>query len=198
MTGSSWWEQVERFESASIAEAVRGPASIRARPTLYRGIRMRSRLEARVAGHLDQIGIPWLYEPDCFASQDRQYLPDFELWPDDTKSGLPRAFLEIKPASIAKDPGAVERAKRGLLTIRDSIPDAWLCLWIVDSAWIYNAATAWVVFPTPPVDLSRVLESLHAVHQIPSADRARALEESIEIVKTAAARRLAPDDGGGR
>lgn len=51
--------------------------AIEARPTTYRGIPMRSRLEARFAAFLDDMGYVWEYEPRAFASQAGQYLPDF-------------------------------------------------------------------------------------------------------------------------
>lgn len=51
----------------------------KARPTKYRGIQMRSRLEASIAQWLDAEGVDWTYEPEAFASEEGQYLPDFEL-----------------------------------------------------------------------------------------------------------------------
>lgn len=59
-----------------------------ARPTVYRGVQMRSRLEARFAAILDSDGFEWTYEPRAYASQDGQYLPDFEVG-----NGL----IEVKP-----------------------------------------------------------------------------------------------------
>ena len=61
---------------------------IHARPTTYNGIRMRSRLEASFAERLDAVGAPWQYEPQCFASPEGQYLPDF------LTGG---AYVEVKP-----------------------------------------------------------------------------------------------------
>jgi hypothetical protein len=65
---------------------------LQARPTIYKGIQMRSRLEAQVAADFDRLGVAWEYEPMCFASPAGQYLPDFVLhWRDhDT-------YLEVKP-----------------------------------------------------------------------------------------------------
>lgn len=65
---------------------------IAARPTLYKGIQMRSRLEALYAAYLDEVkrlcwapgglgntlGDQWSYEPDCYADESGQYLPDFK------------------------------------------------------------------------------------------------------------------------
>lgn len=51
----------------------------RGRQTLYKGIKMRSRLEARVAWFLDESEVDWQYEPMCFAGGGGQYLPDFKL-----------------------------------------------------------------------------------------------------------------------
>lgn len=67
---------------------------IKARPTLYKGIRMRSRLEASFAAALDHHGLSWEYEPTCFAGPDGQWLPDFRLttWED--------CYIEVKPPSL--------------------------------------------------------------------------------------------------
>ena len=67
---------------------------MKARTTFYNGIRMRSRLEAAYAQHLDQSEWieSWEYEPSAFASETGQYLPDFRvewLW----GSG----WVEVKP-----------------------------------------------------------------------------------------------------
>lgn len=77
-----------------------------ARPTVYNGIRMRSRLEAYAAQAFDRAGQPWEYEPRCFASEDGQYLPDFFLpmsprRQSDNGPPLPTGdYVEIKPASF--------------------------------------------------------------------------------------------------
>lgn len=69
---------------------------MRARPTVYKGIKMRSRLEARYAAFLDGYGIHWEYEPDCFADETGQYLPDFRITVD--VNGKPHhRYIEIKP-----------------------------------------------------------------------------------------------------
>lgn len=49
----------------------------KARPTTYKGIRMRSRLEADYAADLDRQCCRWEYEPECFAGPGGQWLPDF-------------------------------------------------------------------------------------------------------------------------
>lgn len=82
-------------------------ASIRrGRPTLYNGVRMRSRLEADFAAYLDQIAGHWRYEPECFAGQSGQWLPDFG-WTH-TLAGDLATFTELKPSApveklIARD-----------------------------------------------------------------------------------------------
>ncbi len=93
---------------------------IPARPTTYRGIQMRSRMEARVAAMLDGLGRKWRYEPRAFASQRGQYLPDFEIVVD------PPFFIEARPTME----GAY-RAMGQMLVILDSIPDASLSI-VVD------------------------------------------------------------------
>jgi hypothetical protein len=74
---------------------------------------MRSRLEARYAGLLDSQEVPWLYEPQVFASGDRQWLPDFK-WLE-----FRNRYIEVKPTLGA----AIE----GIVTVEPifaSIPDA--------------------------------------------------------------------------
>lgn len=70
-------------------------AEIKARPTLYKGIQMRSRLEADYAAEMDRWRVHWGYEPECFASNEGQWLPDFGY----SFGGEPfDVFCEIKPA----------------------------------------------------------------------------------------------------
>lgn len=49
------------------------------RPTRYKGVRMRSRLEAATAAAFDRHEIPWEYEPEALQGADGQYLPDFTI-----------------------------------------------------------------------------------------------------------------------
>jgi hypothetical protein len=56
---------------------------------------MRSRLEAKYAAWLDQEGILWEYEPECFAGPEGQWLPDFR-----TGTGAGRRYVELKPRSL--------------------------------------------------------------------------------------------------
>ena len=59
-------------------------------PTRYKGIKFRSRLEARWAVFFDHIGCTWEYEPEWFElSGGGAYLPDFRL------DG--RVWAEVKP-----------------------------------------------------------------------------------------------------
>jgi hypothetical protein len=64
---------------------------IPARPTIYKGTQMRSRLEADYAGFLDRVGADWSYEPTCFAGPSGQWLPDF------LERGQFDVFTELKP-----------------------------------------------------------------------------------------------------
>lgn len=70
----------------------------KARPTVYRGVEMRSRTEARFAAVLDRVGYTWDYEPRAYGSMRGQWLPDFEL-----TNGVPghRSFVEVKPTRDA-------------------------------------------------------------------------------------------------
>lgn len=96
---------------------------IPARPTTYRGIKMRSRLEASVAAEFDQFGYEWAYEPRAYANASGQYLPDFQILT--MPSGpLPRpTFMEVRPT--------IERAYLAMSQmpiIWDSEPRAFLII----------------------------------------------------------------------
>jgi hypothetical protein len=73
------------------------PETIKARPTTFNGIRMRSRLEADYAAYINSTGrCRWQYEPECFASDAGQWLPDFgSSYADEGPLGI---FTEVKPA----------------------------------------------------------------------------------------------------
>jgi hypothetical protein len=78
--------------------------TIKAIETHYAGCRFRSRLEARWAVFLDQLGIKWDYEPEGFELQSGRYLPDF--WLANVQGRLGTTFgiwLEIKPPSEPND-----------------------------------------------------------------------------------------------
>jgi hypothetical protein len=65
----------------------------RGRRTLYRGVMMRSRTEARFAAQLDEMGAEWKYEPYALAGPSGQWLPDFEV-DLDTRY---RTLVDVKP-----------------------------------------------------------------------------------------------------
>lgn len=72
-----------------------------ARPTVYRGVRMRSRLEAQFAQVLDKAQFEWEYEPECYADQTGQYLPDFKVSATPGQGVLPTPwFVEVKPFDV--------------------------------------------------------------------------------------------------
>jgi hypothetical protein len=107
---------------------------IKARATLYKGIRMRSRLEADFAADLDRQGYRWGYEPECFAGPGGQWLPDFGCtFADDGDWAI---FDEVKPAEpLMKHlagSGAYVKHVDGLLqrmaVAWESNPDAYLRL----------------------------------------------------------------------
>jgi hypothetical protein len=67
--------------------------SIKAKPTYYKGILFRSRLEALWAHWFDCNGFNWQYEPEITLSEDgTMYTPDFLI----DKDGV-IAFVEVKP-----------------------------------------------------------------------------------------------------
>lgn len=61
---------------------------------MYRGIMMRSRLEARVANFLDQYSLEWSYEPIDL----KNYVPDYLI-----ELPFGTVLLECKPAISAAD-----------------------------------------------------------------------------------------------
>lgn len=80
------------------------------RPTTYKGIKMRSRLEAGYAQWLDLAELKWEYEPQCFASEKGQYLPDFVIH-DLSVSWEPApitAYVEVKPTPFVWGDASVE------------------------------------------------------------------------------------------
>lgn len=114
---------------------------IPARPTTYRGVPMRSRLEASFAAGLDDIETPWTYEPRAFASQAGQYLPDFDV----SANGV-SAYIEVRP-TLEAALSALERMQ----IIWESEPQALLLVvWPDDGEWRIIAADGethhWQVF----------------------------------------------------
>lgn len=100
------------------------PFPLPARPTTYRGIKMRSRMEAEFAARLDDVwrdefGDEWSYEPMCFASATGQYLPDFMV----VTPGGQRIYIEVKP-----EVGDFDALRNRVEIIWESEPDAFLCI----------------------------------------------------------------------
>lgn len=98
---------------------------IPARETLYRGIKMRSRLEAKFATMLDLHGITWEYEGQAFGSVAGQYLPDFRVTNPQSmhREGQAgdRYYIEVKP--YLPDAAIVR-----MNIIRETDPDAILAI----------------------------------------------------------------------
>lgn len=104
---------------------------IQARPTTYKGIRMRSRLEARMAASLDEAGARWAYEPRAFANESGQYLTDFALLAED---GFELSYVEVKPTvELAL------RATERMQIIWSSRPTARLSVVVPDLGWMMTA-----------------------------------------------------------
>jgi hypothetical protein len=118
------------------------------RETLYKGIRMRSRLEADFAADLDRQGYRWGYEPTCFAGPDGQWLPDFGCtFANDDDWAI---FDEVKPAEplMKHAPGSVAYAEhvdtqlRRVAVAWESAPDACLRL----TFWRYGGPAYLTLF----------------------------------------------------
>lgn len=90
--------------------------------TLYNGMRLRSRLEARWAVFFDAIGMKYEYEPEGYALKDgTAYLPDFYLPTEEM-------FVEVKPEreGAVKELEKVEQFVEGtknVVLILPTIPD---------------------------------------------------------------------------
>lgn len=98
------------------------------RPTTYKGIQMRSRLEAGFAAWLDARGVEgWEYEPRAFASEAGQYLPDFRV-PRLRVSRFKShpAYIEVKPAHVFKQQDERHAIAIRMAVIWESEPDAHL------------------------------------------------------------------------
>ena len=94
------------------------------KPTIYKGITFRSRLEARWAAMFDILGWAWEYEPES----DGFYIPDFLLH----GSAGRQIYVEVKPlatflgdreAIAAKAFDAIGYGEQ-LLILTDQFPDA--------------------------------------------------------------------------
>lgn len=92
------------------------------RPTTYRGIQMRSRLEAGFAAWLDEWNFEWSYEPQAFASERGQYLPDFRIDVQVFPWKKTYAYVEVKPATFRID----ENLQAAMSIIWDSEAEAFL------------------------------------------------------------------------
>lgn len=134
------------------------------RETLYRGIKMRSRLEADYAAYLDQRDFEWEYEPTCFAGPDGQWLPDFRSNNIVYTEVKPVYLLERQPSENAPD--VVERIDKLLRQMSVawlSEPHAYLHLVF----WSYGAdaptfkitgqrETPWLTTPSPVIGVPAV------------------------------------------
>lgn len=100
-----------------------------ARPTLYRGIRMRSRLEATIAEWFDDRMLTWSYEGVAYAHPGGQYLPDFRLSKIMVEGVPTELYVEVKPPRLEDDqPGFVGRTLTAMESVLASDPTARLML----------------------------------------------------------------------
>lgn len=106
--------------------------TIAARPTVYRGVQMRSRLEAGFGSWLDKLGFEWVYEPECIAHPTLgQYLPDFLLSGvfDLSQHKVIDVFVEVKPSPFVSDMRTAHAASVRMQTIvQDAYPEAMFML----------------------------------------------------------------------
>lgn len=78
---------------------------LKARPTVYNGIRMRSRLEAGFASWLDKMHITWAYEVEALSAPGiGQWLPDFVIEvAADRDDGVNVFYVDVKPKVFLDD-----------------------------------------------------------------------------------------------
>ena len=113
--------------------------NIPARPTTYKGIQMRSRLEADYAAALDRDGETWEYEPKCFGGPDGQWLPDFRVGSDGVYTEIKPAYLiEWDTDSVIDVYERVDKILRRMTVAWLSEPDAHLGLIF----WVYGKEQA--------------------------------------------------------
>lgn len=82
-------------------------------PTEYKGIRFRSRLEAKWAAFFDNVGWKWNYEPD-----------DLHGWIPDFRFGMPTSsdvYVEVKPCSSIEELEAVDTDYRPRLVRQEMV-----------------------------------------------------------------------------
>jgi hypothetical protein len=116
----------------------------KARPTVYAGIQMRSRLEATFAEMTDSIGVMWEYEPRAYGAKGRrQYLPDFEIW---LRDGKYRYYVEVRPT-----PEMGYLAMERMTVIWESEPDAGLIVTTPHGpSWVaHSDERAWELIDLP-------------------------------------------------
>lgn len=125
------------------------PPRLAARRTIYKGIGMRSRTEARFAAWLDRNGFDWQYEPHVFGNQEDDYLPDFAirgfpalpghdiLFPQTTS-----IYVEIKGPK--PDPPALQSLMEQMEVIWSTEPCAYL---VICGPWAVETGPALYRFP---------------------------------------------------
>ena len=105
--------------------------TFKARPTTYKGIEMRSRLEAGFAMWLDANHFDWKYEPKCFAGEAGQYLPDFGLYGVQVAGYPPvslTVYVETKHALWSEDWDDLLRVAERMRVVWETEPHAFLAI----------------------------------------------------------------------
>ncbi len=116
--------------------------------TKYRGVKFRSRLEARWAVFFNEIGLAWQYEPDAFPISKEPpsaYLPDFFL-PD------LNLFWEVKPEAGNTRVYSLHKVKAFFYTQQQNIV-------VVEG--LHSLARCYFFFRVPVIDVQRVTRIVH-------------------------------------
>jgi hypothetical protein len=80
------------------------------KPTRYKGIRMRSKFEAKIAKIMDSNGVRWFYEPQRFVFAETSYRPDFYLpelgiWIECKYRNDPEEFTDLYKVDLLRQLG---------------------------------------------------------------------------------------------
>lgn len=91
--------------------------------TVYRGLRFRSRLEARWAVFFDALGIKYVYKPEGYKPDELWYLPDFLLPDLDCWFRLPDldCWIEVKEQPFERGDETYEKARRLAAALRSDV-----------------------------------------------------------------------------
>jgi hypothetical protein len=134
---------------------------MKALQTNYRGVTYRSRTEARWALYLDELRVPYAYEPEGFDLGGDWYLPDFWLpspgvWfevkgvePDEREIRVAKSLAKASrcPVIIAVGPPSIS-GEYNLQVFRDGQEDSERAAFVGDMANLFiGSSSQWLMLP---------------------------------------------------